>query len=101
LHHQDLYLNHVLWCGELVDGEPDLRIIDLGRVRQTRQLSARWIVKDLSQLDFSARRLPCRERLRFLRIYLGRRLTRGDRRLIQRIAWKSSRIARHTRKHGL
>lgn len=101
MHHQDLYLNHVLDCGQTNDGRPDLRIIDLGRVRQARRLGMRWIIKDLAQLDFSAQRLPCRERLRFLRAYLGRRLNRGDRRLIEQIAWKSARIAGHTRKHRL
>jgi heptose I phosphotransferase len=99
LHHQDLYLNHLLLC----DGtrEADVRVIDLGRVRQRKKLANRWIIKDLAQLNFSARGLPCRERLRFLRLYLDRPFTPADRQLIRHIAFKSRRIARHTAKHRL
>jgi heptose I phosphotransferase len=99
LHHQDFYLNHILYDGDDPAGE--LAVIDLGRVRRRKKLAMRWIVKDLAQLDFSARRLPCRERLRFLRLYLGRRLCARDKTLIRRIAFKSRRIAGHTQKHGL
>jgi heptose I phosphotransferase len=98
-HHQDFYLNHILWRGEAAD--LDLRVIDLGRVGFAKELSRRWILKDLAQLDFSARQLSCTERLRFLRLYLGRPFCRADRRLVQRIARKSRRIAAHTSKHGL
>jgi heptose I phosphotransferase len=96
LHHQDFYLNHMLLCAE-----DDVRVIDLGRARQQRRLGRRWIIKDLAQLDFSARHLSCRDRLRFLRLYLGRRLERRDRRMIRTITFKSQRIAAHTAKHGL
>lgn len=96
LHHQDFYLNHMLLCDT-----DDIRVIDLGRVRQHRRLGKRWIVKDLAQLDFSARSLTCRDRLRFLRLYLGRPLNRGDRSMIRQIAFKSRRIAAHTAKHKL
>jgi hypothetical protein len=82
-------------------GAPDVRVIDLGRVRQRRKLSSRWIIKDLAQLEFSARRLACRDRLRFLRLYLGRSTTPGDRRLIRSVRHKAQRIAAHTVKHGL
>lgn len=98
-HHQDFYLNHLLLCDD--DSGPDVRVIDLGRVRRQQPLARRWIIKDLAQLDFSARDIPCRERLRFLRLYLGRPFTPADRRLIRRIIWKSRRIAAHTRKHRL
>jgi len=99
LHHQDFYLNHML----LPDGatSPHVRVIDLGRARQKRRLASRWIVKDLAQLDFSARSLSCRDRLRFLRAYLGRPLRRDDKRLIRRIWFKSQHIARHTARHRL
>ncbi len=99
MHHQDFYLNHLLCCGEIED--IDIRIIDLGRVRQLRRLSERWIIKDLAQLDFSARRLGCYDRLRFLRLYLGRPFRPEDRQLVRRIAAKSRRIASHTARHGL
>jgi heptose I phosphotransferase len=99
LHHQDFYLNHLLLCGSL--DQADVRVIDLGRARQRRRLSIRWIIKDLAQLDFSARGLSCTERMRFLRDYLGRPLQPADRSLIRRVRFKSSRIASHTAKHRL
>lgn len=99
LHHQDFYLNHLLIPREA--DVRDIRVIDLGRVRHQRPLAMRWIVKDLAQLDFSARRLSCKHRLRFLRLYLGRPLTRDDRRLIRKIHLKSLSIARHTEKNCL
>jgi heptose I phosphotransferase len=99
LHHQDFYLNHLLIPHGCEPG--DIRVIDLGRVRQRHRLGNRWIIKDLSQLDYSSQLLSCRDRLRFLRAYLGRPLTRQDRGMIRRISRKSHAIDRHTRKHGL
>jgi hypothetical protein len=99
LHHQDFYLNHLLCRGDLAG--LDLRVIDLGRVRQHARLSHRWVVKDLAQLDFSARRLSCRDRLRFLRLYLGRPFRPADRRLVRQIVLKSWWIAAHTAKNNL
>ena len=98
-HHQDFYLNHMLWCGDR--SRYDLRIIDLGRVRFHKKLSRRWIIKDLAQLDYSASGLSCADRLRFLRLYLGRPFTKADRRLVRAILCKSRRIATHTAKHHL
>jgi heptose I phosphotransferase len=98
-HHQDFYLNHLLLCEGA--GPPEVRVIDLGRVRQRRRLSSRWIIKDLAQLEFSARRLSCRDRVRFLRLYLGRATTPGDRPLIRSIRVKARRIAQHTARHDL
>ncbi|MGE5194362.1 MAG: lipopolysaccharide core heptose(I) kinase RfaP, partial [Deltaproteobacteria bacterium] len=74
---------------------------DLGRARQRARLSRRWIIKDLAQLDFSARRLSCRDRLRFLRLYLGRPFRPADRWLVRQIMMKSSWIAAHTAKNNL
>lgn len=99
LHHQDFYLNHLLIPTE--GGPGGIRVIDLGRVRQQQTLGQRWIIKDLAQLDYSSRLISCRDRLRFLRTYLGRPLTRRDRSLIRRISRKSHAIDRHTRKHRL
>jgi heptose I phosphotransferase len=101
LHHQDLYLKHVLWVGDLADGQPDLRLIDLGRVSRMGLFQRRWIGKDLAQLAYSAAGVPRSIQLRFLRAYLGRRLHRSDRRWLARIARKAGRIDRHTRKHQL
>lgn len=99
LHHQDFYLNHMLWCGK--PEALDIRVIDLGRVRKPRRLSRRWILKDLAQLDFSARKLSCADRLRFLRLYLGRPFRPDDRWLVRGIVLKSRHIGAHTAKNGL
>ncbi len=97
LHHQDFYLGHLL----LSQSDPrTIYVIDLGRVQKQANLSRRWIVKDLAQLDFSASASP-RERLRFLREYLGRGLIRSDRELINSINSKRNSIARHSRKNRL
>lgn len=101
LHHQDLYLNHVLWVGEHADGQPDLRLIDLGRVSRLGLLRRRWIWKDLAQLAYSAAGVPRSVQLRFLRAYLGRRLNKSDSRWLAWITWKADRIDQHTRKHRL
>jgi heptose I phosphotransferase len=99
LHHQDFYLNHLLRRG----GRPelDIRVIDLGRARHRARLSRRWIIKDLAQLDFSARKLSCSDRLRFLRLYLGRPFRPADRWLIRQVMLKSWWIAGHTAKNNL
>jgi heptose I phosphotransferase len=99
LHHQDFYLNHMLCCGD--PAGLDIRVIDLGRVRSRPRLSRRWIIKDLAQLDFSARKLSCNQRLRFLRLYLGRPFRPGDRCMIRQIVLKSRHIAAHTAKNDL
>jgi heptose I phosphotransferase len=99
LSHQDFYLNHLLCCGD--PSGLDIRVIDLGRVRSRGRLSQRLIIKDLAQLDFSARRLACSYRLRFLRLYLGRPFRSADRWLIRQIALKSRHIAAHTAKNDL
>ncbi len=99
LHHQDFYLNHLFMASPV---EPaDVRVIDLGRVRRRRKLGARWIIKDLAQLDYSARRISPIDRLRFLRYYFGRRLKPADRALIARVRAKSRAIDRHTQKNSL
>jgi heptose I phosphotransferase len=98
LHHQDLYLCHLLLTP---DRPEEISVIDLGRVRRHPSLPWRWIVKDLSQLHFSSPRASKLERLRFLQEYLGRRLAPDDRSLAEAIDRKSGRIGRHTARHGL
>lgn len=97
LHHQDFYLGHLM---QSQDNHDTIYVIDLGRVQKHRHLSRRWIVKDLAQLDYSASPSP-QERLRFLREYLGRRLTRDDTSLLADIQTKAAAIARHSRKNQL
>jgi heptose I phosphotransferase len=97
--HQDFFLHHILTRGE--PGRLDMRVIDPGRALRKPRLPRRWTVKDLAQLNFSARYLSCTDRLRFLRLYLGRPFRRSDRFLVRVIAMKSRRIAAHTAKHRL
>jgi heptose I phosphotransferase len=99
IHHQDFYLNHMLWRQD--PSMLDIRVIDLGRVVRSAKRSQRRIIKDLAQLDFSARRLSCSDRLRFLRLYLGRPFRPSDRWLVRCVARKSRHIASHTAKHNL
>lgn len=99
LHHQDFYLGHLLLpLDESVDG---IHVIDLGRVRRKQRLGTRWIVKDLAQLDYSARFASNSDRKVFLDAYLGREATDCDRRLLGQISRKSQAIARHSRKNSL
>jgi len=97
LHHQDYYLGHLM--RQERDGQ--LFVIDLGRARRLRKLSRHWIVKDLAQLNYSAKLVHSAGRLRFLREYLGRPLQAADHSLIRAILTKTKSIARHSRKRGL
>lgn len=103
LHHQDFYLGHLMQPEQPSERQPEpLYVIDLGRVRRHRSLFARrWIVKDLAQLNYSAKTARRTERLRFLKEYLGRPLVRSDLPLVRGILSKSARIAKHTAKNGL
>jgi heptose I phosphotransferase len=104
LHHQDYYLGHLLLPNPVVAGESAadrIYVIDLGRVRKQQPLSTRWIVKDLAQLNYSARDVRPTDRLRFLRAYLGHKISPSDKKLIARIAVKTANIARHTKKNSL
>jgi heptose I phosphotransferase len=72
--HRDLYLCHVF--SELdAQGRvpPRFTLIDLARTHAPRWRRMRWLVKDLAQLDSSARGIGATrtDRLRFLRAYLG------------------------------
>jgi heptose I phosphotransferase len=89
--HRDLYLCHVF-----VELDPDARrpprfcLIDLARTFRPRWRRMRWIIKDLAQVDTSARQIGATrsDRLRFLLAYLG--LQRGA----PRVRWYARRIAR-------
>lgn len=88
--HRDLYCCHFL-VKEQSPGVFDVRMIDLHRLARRRWFRRRWIVKDLAQLSYSAPRdrIGCREKVLFLRHYLGvRKLGRADKRLIRAIARK-------------
>ena len=101
LHHQDFYLTHFLVPATQADAPRDVHVIDLGRARQCRSLSRRWIIKDLAQLNYSASRFTSEHRHRFLERYLDRPLQAGDRPLLRKIERKTAAIARHSRRHRL
>lgn len=96
--HRDLYLCHVF--ADFEDGgarPPRFALIDLARAHRPRWFRTRWVVKDLAQLDASARQVGASrsDRLRFLYAYLN--LQSGAPRLryfARRIARKSSAILR-------
>ena len=74
VNHRDFYLCHFLCAA---GGE--LRLIDLHRAGCRAEVAPRWRLKDLSALYFSAldAGLSERDRLRFMRCYLGGRLPRS------------------------
>jgi heptose I phosphotransferase len=95
--HRDLYLCHIF---VQLDPQglrpPQFSLIDLARTHRPR-LRMRWIIKDLGQLDVSARQIGATraDRLRFLLAYLG--LQRGTPRVryyVRRIVRKSDGILR-------
>ncbi len=91
--HRDLYLCHIF-----VDLDPDGRrppsfaLIDLARTHRPHLRRMRWVLKDLSQLDYSARRVGASraDRLRLLEAYLS--LPRGA----PRVRWFAVRVARRS-----
>lgn len=104
--HRDLYLCHVFTQLD-EDGRhpPRFTLIDLARMHAPRWRRTRWIVKDLSQMDCSARQTGATrsDRMRFLVAYLGlhpnaprvrwyaRRIVRKSDRILRRIARKGGR----------
>lgn len=99
MHHQDFYLGHLLLPTD--ERETKLHVIDLGRARYHRHLPKHWIVKDLAQLNYSAKLVRNTDRFRFLRAYFGRRLGVQEKVLVRSVLAKSRSIARHSAKHGL
>ncbi len=104
--HRDLYLCHIfLDVAADAAHPPRFTLIDLARTHRPRLRRTRWIIKDLSQLDCSARQIGATrsDRLRFLVAYLGllpdaprvrfyaRRVVRKSDAILRRIARKSSR----------
>lgn len=91
--HRDLYLCHVFAdVSPNAERPPEFCLIDLARSHRPRWRRMRWILKDLAQLDVSARQIGVSQadRLRFLRAYLGL-LTRSP-----RLGWYASRTIRRS-----
>jgi len=94
--HRDLYCCHV-FVREEARGEYRIRLIDLQRVQHRRRFRRRWVVKDLAQLAYSAPRawIGCRQRVAFLRHYLGvGKLRDRDKRLLGAVLAKQRRMER-------
>ncbi len=102
--HRDLYLCHVF--AELdpeAERPPNFTLIDLARAHRPRLRRMRWLLKDLSQLDYSSLAVGASrtDRLRFLLAYLG--LQRGAPRVrwyARRIQQRSHRILQRERRKG-
>ena len=101
--HRDLYLCHIfIDLDESMQRAPRLTMIDLARLHRPRWRRMRWVLKDLSQLDASAREIGASrsDRLRALYSYLAlnrrsprvrwyvRAVVRRSDRILQRIARK-------------
>jgi hypothetical protein len=72
--HRDLYLCHIFAdFGQSAESARAFTLIDLARMFRPFVRRTRWIVKDLSQLDASARQIGLHraDRLRFLTAYLN------------------------------
>jgi hypothetical protein len=100
--HRDLYLCHIFTNLDLgASAAPQFTLIDLARTFRPRWRRLRWIIKDLSQLDASARQIGASrtDRLRFLRAYLALsraapRIRFYARRIVRKSDWILARIAR-------
>jgi heptose I phosphotransferase len=94
MNHQDFYLNHLF-----LDEKGVLSLLDLQRIQSRDCIPQRFLIKDLAQLAFSARRFPTISRsdhLRFLLAYRGeQRMSQGSRQLLTKVQRKVRRIARH------
>jgi heptose I phosphotransferase len=118
--HQDFYLGHVIKVDQLeqVSGiwrpweiQTDasdsydgfkLYIIDLGRVMKFSKLPERWMIKDLAQLNYSARDLPASSRGAYAHQYFETEHFNAEQKhLMTQILHKCERIAQHSRKHRL
>jgi hypothetical protein len=107
--HRDLYFCHIF---RAADGQ--FYLIDLARAFRPILLDARYCVKDLAQLNYSApvRYFSSADRLRFYIAYTGRpaspktasrgrpKLTSQDKILVKKIIRKTGRIARHDSKRA-
>ncbi|MHB8897187.1 MAG: lipopolysaccharide kinase InaA family protein [Thermoguttaceae bacterium] len=94
--HRDLYCCHFFVRRQL-DGQFEIRLIDLQRVERRRRRRRRWLVKDLAQLAYSAPRdrITCTQKMRFIRRYLGvDRLRPEHKRLIREILAKQQSMER-------
>jgi hypothetical protein len=96
--HKDLYLTHILAKFDKVSGY-SLKLIDLQRVEHRVSGRRRWLVKDISALNYSSPEgvITRTDRLRFFKAYTGSQtLNRTERAFIKSVVQKTERIAAHT-----
>ena len=96
--HKDLYLTHILAKFDKLSGY-SLKLIDLQRVERRASGRRRWLVKDISALNYSSPVgiITRTDRLRFFKAYVGSpTLSRTDRAFIKSVVQKTERIAAHT-----
>lgn len=96
--HKDLYLTHILAKSEKPVGY-SLKLIDLQRIEHRTTGRRRWLVKDISALNYSspAEIITRTDRLRFFKAYIGKsKLDKADRAFIKSVTQKTERIAAHT-----
>lgn len=103
--HRDLYLCHIFADFDAAAQRPPrFTLIDLARVFSPHVRRFRWLVKDLAQLDVSARQLgqSRTDRLRFLVAYLGLAPSAPRVRVYARHVFRKSTaiLAREDRKRG-
>jgi tRNA A-37 threonylcarbamoyl transferase component Bud32 len=99
--HRDLYLAHI-FIGFKRNGNPIFYLIDLARCFKVRWRKQRWLIKDLSALNFSApnRIISRTDRMRFFLTYLEKsKLDQNDKTMVRAIVAKCERISRHNQKH--
>lgn len=99
LYHQDYYLGHLLLPNDRDDHR--IFVIDLGRAGHSKNLSLRWIVKDLSQLAYSSRDLDSNILQEFWDLYFDSDKDSRRASILQRVERKTAAIASHSRKNRL
>ena len=96
--HRDLYLCHI-FCNP----QEQFTLIDLNRVFKPLFFSQKYLIKDLTQLYYSAPAdsVAKTDRLRFFLAYLQKdKLSRQDKLLIKKIKSKARQMAKHDKKHN-
>jgi len=103
--HKDLYLCHFYIprtdTGRLPEWRGTVHLIDLHRLSRHRWTRPLWQVKDLAQLLYSSEIVGVtdRDRLRFWRVYLGKRRSSWPARWLRRlVVIKWQRYRRHNAK---
>ena len=103
LSHQDFYLCHFYWS----EKSKEIGLVDLQRIRRHRRQNGQprlsWVVKDLAQLDYSARNVLTVEEYdhlknTFVSVYKEYLPLIAEPRMARRIRRKVARIARHDQK---